>query len=91
MRTRTEWPSYRRKLAPEGICLTCWHRGGPPVPGEPFVWGYPSTHPGEGPPIYYCSKCQGECARMNIELIPAGPAQRSPESLLAHELSKGIR
>jgi hypothetical protein len=70
MKTRTQYPAYRRSVAPEGFCINCWARGGPPVLGEPFVWGYPSTSPGEGPAIYYCTPCQQECAAMGIHLLP---------------------
>lgn len=69
-RRKGTYPTYRYSLAPADICMHCWKRGGPPVPGVPFVWGYPSLSPGKGPPGYYCPACQTECRTMNIVLIP---------------------
>ena len=79
MNTVKRWPAYRRKLAPPGVCIYCWKRGGPPVPaGELFKWGYPSLHPGEGPAHSCCAACQTECREMGIELIPVPRLQLMP-------------
>ena len=60
--------------APVGVCDLCWHTEAATVPGEAFVWGWPSTHPGEGPPGYYCTPCQLWCRELGIQLIPSAPA-----------------
>lgn len=85
MSTAKQWPAYRRTLAPPGICIHCWKRGGAPVMGEPFAWDFPSsTHPGEGPPIYYCARCQIDCREMGIVLIPV-PREAGSNQFLSWE------
>jgi hypothetical protein len=66
------WPTRRLSRAPTSHCSHCWAQGGPPVPGLPFVWGYPSTRPfAERKVNYYCERHTQEARDMNIELIPA--------------------
>jgi hypothetical protein len=72
------WPSRRRSRAPNGYCGRCWAEGGPPVPGQAFVWGYPYITPGEGPTNHYCESHAAECRAMNITLIP-GEVPRRPQ------------
>ena len=68
------WPAYRRSAPPAGACGRCWKAGGEPVPGAPFVWGYPSMlPPGENPTVYYCATHAAETRALRVTLIPRQP------------------
>jgi hypothetical protein len=69
MTATKRWPSYRRKPAPEGVCVECWSDGGPPVAGGKYIVGWPSTRPNRHP-ILLCGRHLIEWRRQGWELTP---------------------
>jgi hypothetical protein len=62
-------PEY--PATPIGCCDWGWYSRGIAEPGQPFLIGYPSASPGEGPAMYYCASCEASCREQGVELLPA--------------------